>query len=98
MGVRPAETERIDPCIASLARRDDRLRFSYQPKIQCVEGDVRIGRLAVQCRRNESAVEGEGRLQQPGHSRCRFQMADIGLYRSDRERVGPALTEGVTDG
>src|SRR4051812_615854 len=25
-------------------------------------------------------------------------MADIGLYRSDRERVGPALAEGVADG
>src|SRR6202022_2382263 len=98
MGVRPAETERIDPCIAQLARRGDWLRVTYQTKIQCVEGDVRVGRLAMQRRWNHTPVEGERRLQQTGHSRCRFQMTDIGLYRSDRERVGPALAEGVADG
>src|SRR5216684_1579985 len=59
MGVGPAETKGIDPSKASLARRRDRLRTTYQPEVQGVERYVRVRRLTVQCWRHDTPIEGD---------------------------------------
>ncbi len=52
----------------------------------------------MQRRRDQPVVERQHRLQQPGHARGRFEMADIGLDRTDRQRAAPARPEKATDG
>ena len=83
MGIGPAKPEGVDAGVRPLGAFD-RLDVANQPQIQRVERDFRVGRLAMDGRRHDFPIERERRLEQPGHSGCRLQMADIGLYRSDR--------------
>ena len=75
----------------------DRFDLAHEPQIEFVERDLRVRRLAMQRRRHHAAFERQRRLDQPGHAGGRFEMADIGLDRADRQRLAPALAEGAPD-
>ena len=90
MAVGAAEAERVDP--GAGARGDLFSGRRDQPQVERVER-ISGRRLAVQRRRHDAVLERQHRLDQPGDAGGGFQMADIGLYRTDRQRLGAALAE-----
>ena len=67
---------------------------------QFVEGDVRVGLLEVQTRRNLAVLDGQRHLDQPGDAGGRLQVADVRLDRADQASMpfGPVLPQDRAEG
>ena len=94
MAVGAAKAEGVDagaPC------RVDRFSIAHEAQIELVEGNPRVRRFAMQALRQNASLERERCFDQPGHARCRFEMADIGLHRADRQRLLANLAERAPD-
>lgn len=89
VGIGTAETEGID---ADRERRILVLAVEFgvaldhaQPAAREIDGGV--GCLEVQRARHRAVLQAQHGLQQPGHARGGFQVADVGLDRADQERL-----------
>ncbi len=91
-----AESERADAgdTPAFPARPVDRLGRDADRDL--LPRRMRIGLPEVQVRRNPAVPERQQHLDQPGHAGRRFQMPDIGLDRTDHERL-VRRTPGAVD-
>ena len=56
----------------------------FQPKL--VKRDVRVRRFEVQIRRDRSAIDRQGRLDQSDDTRGGFQMPEVGLDGTGEQR------------
>ena len=75
-----------------------RQRFLRHSQVQPFEIDPGIKRLGMQARRQYPALQRDQRLQHACNARGRFQMADVRLHRSDRQRLRARLTKHPAQG
>ncbi len=100
MGVGAAESEGVDPypqgTIPFRQRPMGRHHFQVEPR----EVDAGVGCLQMDGRRQGPMLEGKYRLDQAGHARSRFQMAQVALHRThgQRPRATARLANDLTDG
>ena len=52
-----------------------------------------LGSLKVKRRRQNAVIEREQRLEHAREAGRRLKMADVGLDRADRQRIGPLMAE-----
>ena len=75
----------------------DGLRRARDMQVQIREINRWIGRCEMQRARHKALFQHEHGFEQAGHAGARFQMADIGLGRADRQRRAAMLRNGLPD-
>ena len=89
MRVGPAKPERIHPDEAPVPRSRQWGRLDGHGEVQSAEIDIRIGAVEVKGSRRRLVLKRKHGLERPGQARRRLEVADVGLYRSDRQRLPP---------
>ncbi len=98
VGVRSAEAERVDTDRQRRIARVERHVAVDDAQTPAVEIDPGIGRDEVQRSRHRAMLEAQHGLQQAGHAGGRFEVADVGLHRTDQQRtIGRALARHDVD-
>ena len=92
MAVRAAETEIADAGITRAAGRGPRA-FLAQDFERAVEFARLVGGLEVDLRRQTLVLERKQDLDQPGNAGRGFEMADIRLHRTERQRGAIAAAD-----
>nr|WGN98082.1 Agt32 [Streptomyces argenteolus] len=97
VGVGAAEAEAADPRAAG-ALAGPRLGPVDDAEPGGLEVDARVGGVEVEAGRQLAVVQGERRLDQPGHAGRRFQVAEVGLGRAQAQGFGAAGGEDLAEG
>ncbi len=84
VGVGAADAQRVDGRPARRGSPAGHGRHSVLTK-KGVFGEVdgRVGAAEMEARRQRLVLQGQGRLDQPGHAGGRLQVAEVGLHRAD---------------
>ena len=91
MRVGSADAECTDPGEAAAGARPGQV-FGDRAHVQAIPGDLRVRRAQVRRRGISPCCSTSARLDQAGDARGRFEVADIGLDRSDRQRRSAVAT------
>ncbi len=94
--IRPAKAEGIDRrSQSSAALLRHRAKTCDDLEVQPGEVDVRVRRPKVQGWRQRAILQNQNRLDQSCHARCGFQVAKVGLDRSDRQPLAPGAMAAI---
>ena len=95
-GIGAPKTEGIDTHHRIIGDRDG-LGRARDMQVQIREINRRIGVREMQRARHKALFQHEHGFEQPGHAGARFQMADIGLGRADRQVRRAVARNGLPD-
>ena len=80
MRVRSTKSKRINANISRIRRRLHWSELSLHAQAQLLKVNRRIRLLEMETRRKFSMLQHQGRFDKSGDTRCRFCVANIGLY------------------
>ena len=84
MGIRAAESERVDTCDALLRSIRKRFKLSRHAQLELLKINVRIRRRKMETGWNLAVLKNQHCFEKPRDARCGFQMAKIGFYGANR--------------
>ena len=92
MGIRAAESERVDTCDALLRSIRKRFKLSRHAQLEFLKINVRIRCRKMETGWNLAVLKNQHRFEKPRHTRRGFQMAKVCFYGADgQRRVGGSI-------